>query len=104
VQWAVLSACDTGLGDPRSGEGILGLRRSLQIAGVRTSIMSLWSIDDAATRAWMRELYRARFEDRRDSMASVDAANRRILEDRRRNGMTDHPFYWSAFVASGDWR
>src|SRR6185369_14228411 len=61
VEWAVLSACDTAVGEIKNGEGVLGLRRAFQIAGAHTVIMSLWSVDDQATRAWMRALYEARF-------------------------------------------
>ncbi|MBK8232811.1 MAG: CHAT domain-containing protein [Candidatus Eisenbacteria bacterium] len=104
VQLAVLSACDTGLGQPRPGEGLLGLRRALQIAGAQSVVMSLWSIEDTATRAWMEHLYRARFTQERDIPASVAAASLAILADRRAAGRTDHPFYWAAFLASGNWR
>jgi CHAT domain-containing protein len=104
TEWAVLSACDTGLGEIRPNEGVFGLRRAFQIAGVRTIIMSLWSVEDASTRAWMRALYAARFEEHLSTADAVHRADVRMLQDRRRRGQTTHPFYWAAFVAAGDWR
>ncbi len=104
TEWAVLSACDTGLGEIKAGEGVFGLRRAFQIAGVRTVIMSLWSVEDQATRAWMRALYEARLNDRLDTAESVRAASLHVLRDRRAKGLSTHPFYWAAFVAAGDWR
>jgi hypothetical protein len=64
VEWAVLSACDTGVGEIKAGEGVFGLRRAFQVAGARTVIMSLWSVEDRATREWMAALYRERFANR----------------------------------------
>ncbi len=104
TEWAVLSACDTGLGEIRAGEGVFGLRRAFQVAGVRTVIMSLWSVDDQATRQWMRALYEARLEKHLDTADSVRAASLNVLQDRRAKGLSTHPFYWAAFVAAGDWR
>lgn len=105
TQWAVLSACDTGLGAITSGEGVLGLRRAFQVAGARTVIMSLWPVEDDATRGWMRALYRARLEPaHRDTAESVRAASLAMLNARRARGLSTHPFYWAAFVAAGDWR
>jgi CHAT domain-containing protein/tetratricopeptide (TPR) repeat protein len=104
VEWAVLSACDTGLGAITTGEGVLGLRRAFRIAGARTVIMSLWSVEDRATREWMRSLYEARFRDQEDTSEAMRAASRNVLRNRRSNQMSTHPFFWAAFVAAGDWR
>jgi CHAT domain-containing protein/tetratricopeptide (TPR) repeat protein len=104
VEWVVLSACDTGLGPIRAREGVLGLRRAFEVAGARTVIMSLWSVEDRTTRLWMRELYRSRLRGRRDTIDSMSAANRAMLQARRAAGATTHPYYWAGFVATGDWR
>ena len=101
VDWAVLSACDTGGGEVRAGEGVIGLRRAFQTAGVRTVIMSLWAVDDLSTRDWMGRLYRLKFRDGRTIAQAVEEADRDALEDRRAKGRSTHPFYWAAFVASG---
>ena len=104
VEWAVLSACDTGLGQIMAGEGVLGLRRAFQIAGARTVIMSLWSVDDRATRDWMRALYEGRLSEGLNTADAVRAASLSVLQTRRARGQSTHPFYWAAFVAAGDWR
>jgi CHAT domain-containing protein len=104
VEWAVLSACDTGLGAIRAGEGVFGLRRAFRIAGARTIIMSLWPVEDRAARDWMRTLYQGRLLERRSTEDAVREASRRVLDQRRRQGASTHPFFWAGFVASGDWR
>src|SRR5262245_57374137 len=104
TEWAVLSACDTGVGAITAGEGVFGLRRAFQIAGARTVIMSLWSVDDQATRAWMRALYRARFQRKLSTADALRAASLDVLRDRRARRLGTHPFYWAAFVGAGDWR
>ena len=104
VEWAVLSACGTGLGEIKAGEGVFGLRRAFQIAGAHTVIMSLWSVEDRTTTQWMRALYEARFHQKLDTLESVHTASLKVLRDRRSKGLSTHPFYWAAFVAAGDWR
>ncbi len=104
VEWAVLSACDTGLGEIRAGEGVLGLRRAFQVAGAHTVIMSLWPVEDEASREWMRALYANRLTEGMSTVDAVHAANLEQLRERRAAGLSTHPFYWAGFVAAGDWR
>lgn len=104
VEWAVLSACETGLGEIRAGEGVLGLRRAFAMAGTRTLIMSLWQVEDDSTQEWMRLLYEGRFVEDLDTASSVQRATQKLLSRRRQDGLSTHPFYWAGFVAAGDWR
>jgi CHAT domain-containing protein len=104
VEWAVLSACDTGLGEVRVGEGVFGLRRAFQVAGVRTVIMSLWPVEDQSALDWMRALYRGRLQKHLGTAEAMRDASLTVLRARRASGRTTHPFYWGGFVAAGDWR
>jgi CHAT domain-containing protein/tetratricopeptide (TPR) repeat protein len=104
VEWAVLSACDTGLGPTNSREGILGLRRAFQVAGAGTVIMSLWPVEDASTASWMRRLYEARFSQHKDTASAVRDASIGLLRERRDRRESTHPAFWAGFVAAGDWR
>jgi CHAT domain-containing protein/Tfp pilus assembly protein PilF len=103
VDWAVLSACDTGVGEIKVGEGVFGLRRAFQVAGAKTVIMSLWSVEDETTRQWMETLYREHFAQGKNSGESVRNASLRILRQRRAKHQSTDPFYWGAFIAVGDW-
>ena len=102
VEWAVLSACATGRGAVVPGEGVLGLRRAFQIAGAHTLIVSLWPVEDDATRDWMTLLYAARAQ-RATTVEAVRAASRGVLQEQRRTGRTTHPYFWGGFVSIGDW-
>lgn len=100
VEWAVLSACDTGVGEIVDGEGVLGLRRAFEIAGARSVVMTLWPVADTATRRFMTALYEERFERGASTARAVRDAARRLIEKRRARGEDTHPFHWAAFVAS----
>ncbi|MFC2163605.1 tetratricopeptide repeat protein [Acidobacteriota bacterium] len=104
VNWAILSACDTGAGEIRGGEGVFGLRRAFRIAGVRTLITSLWAVEDEVARKWMKSLYKSLFSKGQGTAVSVREASLEVLRDLRRKKKSTHPFYWAGFVASGDWK
>ena len=103
VDWVVLSACQTALGPVISGEGVLGLARGFRLAGARSLVLSLWLVDDQPTREWMRELYAARFARGEPTATAMRSASLAILTARRAAGDSTHPYYWAAFVATGDW-
>lgn len=101
VEWAVLSACDTGVGLPRAGEGLFGLRRMFQIAGARTVIATLWPVLDRTARDWTAAAYEGRFVKGRATTDAVREATISLIAGRRARGQATHPAYWAAFVAVG---
>lgn len=103
LDWAVLSGCETGLGALDAAEGVLGMRRAFQLAGARSVILSLWPIEDASTRGWMRRLYAERGAGR-STVEATHRASSEVIASLRRAGRSTHPFYWGAFVACGEWR
>ena len=100
----VLSACDTGVGEVRTGEGVFGLQRAFTLAGAKTLVMSLWSVEDESARRWMRALYEARLLEGMATAEAVREASLTVLRERRARRESTHPFCWAAFVAAGDWR
>ena len=97
----VLSACETGLGEARMGEGIYGLRRAFQLAGARTVVMSLWSVPDRETRELMTGYYKNLKSGKKKSESLREAAIK-MIENRRKETGAAHPFFWGAFISVGE--
>jgi CHAT domain-containing protein len=103
VDWAVLSACNTGNGELLDGEGVLGLERAFRIAGVRSVVMTLWPVDDDSAHRFMHRLYSERLGEHATTANAVWRSTRQMLANRRTAGKSTHPWYWAGFVASGGW-
>jgi CHAT domain-containing protein len=93
----VLSACETGLGEVRDGEGVYGLRRALVLAGAESQVISLWRVPSVPTRALMRASY-DRLHAGLGRSEALHAAQRQML-----GGAHGHPYAWAAFIPSGAW-
>ena len=124
MELAVLSACETGLGESGGGEGVYGLQRAFHVAGCKNVIASLWKVDDAATQALMTLFYRNLWEKKLDpadalrlaqltlyrNPAAVEVVKKRgadftesdlpeVKPDaKRKHAPTAH---WAAFIFSG---
>ena len=94
TELVVLSACETGRGEVKSGEGVYGLQRAFQVAGTKTLIMSLWKVNDEATQSLMTNFYTNWI----GGMSKSDAFTNAQQAVR---SQFDHPYYWGAFVMVG---
>jgi CHAT domain-containing protein/Flp pilus assembly protein TadD len=94
----VLSACETGLGEIHEGEGVYGLRRSFQEAGVAEVISSLWEVSDAGTQALMTDFY-----DRMLNGMPAREAMRETQLEMIEDPQWGYPYIWSAFMIVGSY-
>ena len=90
----VLSACETGLGDVKSGEGVYGLQRAFFIAGSGAIVMSLWKVNDEATQQLMTKFYSewVKTGNKLKAFRNAQLALRQTMKD---------PYFWGAFVMIG---
>jgi CHAT domain-containing protein len=117
LEFVVLSACESGLGHAQRGEGLGSLQRAFHLAGVRTVVGSLWRVDDDFTQKLMSAFYEELWTNKKSRIEALRAAQLAML---RREGagrglipVEGHPatsekrlppYYWAAFVLSGDFR
>jgi CHAT domain-containing protein len=113
VELAVLSACETGLGEVAGGDGVLGLQRAFQLAGARTTVTSLWQVPDEATESLMTRFYENRLKQGMPALKALreaqlwllnEGVEAGVLKEPLRNGRRTPPLFWAAFVLAGDWR
>ena len=93
-----LSACETGVGEVKNGEGVYGLRRAFFLAGTESLVMSLWPVSDRVTQEMMTAYYKGLKQGlgRGEALRQAELAMLK-RKDRR------HPFYWASFIQSGEW-
>ncbi len=96
----VLSACETGLGQVVSGEGVYGLRRAFLMAGARTVVCALWPVDDVTTASLISPLYNHADRSVAEALRTVQLD---MISALRQNGLAPHPCLWSSFITVGDW-
>ena len=95
----VLSACETGIGELKRGEGIISLARAFAYAGAKSIVTTLWSVDDARTKDLMVFFYRNLLQG-----MPKDEALARARSDyfEKYKGANAHPYFWAGFVGIGD--
>jgi CHAT domain-containing protein/Tfp pilus assembly protein PilF len=114
----VLSACKTALGKEVAGEGIVGLSRAFMLAGAKSVVVSLWSVESNSTVTLMKSFYshlksgKTREESLR--LAKQELKTQKVLtadlsrgitisgEDKKNEAITSHPFFWAPFILIGE--
>jgi CHAT domain-containing protein/Tfp pilus assembly protein PilF len=101
AELVVLSACETGLGEVKSGEGVFGLRRAFTQAGARGLVMSMWSVPDMETKELMLGFYNRINDGGLDRAQALRLAALDQMETVRQRYGNPNPFFWGAFVYLG---
>ena len=100
TELVVISACESGKGDIQAGDGVYGLKRAIAVAGARSSLLSLWKVDDRATAAFMESFYNKLEAEtgRADALAATQ-------QEFRLSSIAGwrHPYVWAAFQLQGEW-
>ncbi len=95
----VLSACKTGLGEVKTGDGVYGLRRALVISGSQSQLLSLWQVSDDGTKDLMVKYYQ-NLKARKGRHEALREVQLEFIKDDKYKS----PYYWASFIASGNWR
>ena len=97
TEMVVLGACETALGTPRIGDGVYGLRRALVLAGVRSQVITLWSVQPKTTFELLQD-FASRLASGEERLTALREAQRKVLEQQEYK----HPFYWAGIYFMGD--
>jgi len=100
TELVVLSACESGLGDIATGQGVQGIRRAFLNAGGHSVLTSLYEVPDGETRQLMHGFYQELLETDNRRAALSRAQRQRIVERRQAEGAA-HPFFWASFILLG---
>ncbi len=101
AELVVLSACQSGLGHAVDGDQMMGLRRSLRLAGARRSLTTLWRVDDAATRRLIVDFYRRHVTDGLEVARALREAQLTMLRQNRSEHGDPMPGTWGALLVEG---
>jgi CHAT domain-containing protein len=100
---AVLSACDTNVGERRAGQGVASFQRALQMAGARSVITSLWKVPDEATKDLMLDFYRRLWVEKKPKWQALWEAKKKLREAKDETGRPKYTTRdWAAWVLTGD--